>query len=188
MPYIIAAVVLIVAGLAFTLYQTSTLEQTEIAEVREAEPLPMDSTQSAQADGAMETSAETNSIAPSTPPDQNDPAVSQMNDAVQAADSSTGAYKDGTYSTVASYFTPRRTEHVMDITITLEDGIITSADVLYDGAEPKTPNHSSFDNALGAVVIGQPIEEVYLSRVGGASLTSDSFNEALTNVKAEASS
>jgi hypothetical protein len=34
-------------------------------------------------------------------------------------------------------------------------------------------------------VIGQPITEVSLSRVGGSSLTSDSFNEAVDNILAE---
>jgi len=189
MPYIIAAVVLIVAGVAFTLYQSNSAEEAPIVEVREAEPLPANSEEASE---LAETTPDSDSAATLTPSDtptnQNDPAVSQLNDELIANESSASDFADGTYTTVASYFTPRRTEHIMDITITLTDGVITDADIQYDGEAPKTPSHNNFDNAYKTAVVGQPIEEVFLSRVGGASLTSDSFNEAIEEVKAEARS
>lgn len=90
-----------------------------------------------------------------------------------------------TYTAGASYFTPRRTEHEMDITFTLEGTTVTDTTILYDGAPAATPNHSAFDNAYREVVIGQDINSIELSRVGGASLTSTAFNEAVAEVRAQ---
>jgi len=90
-----------------------------------------------------------------------------------------------TYSALASYFTPRRTGHEMLITLELEGETVVDADVTYDGATAQSPNHTSFDNAYATEVIGKNINDVQLSRVGGASLSSDAFNEAVADIKAQ---
>jgi hypothetical protein len=51
---------------------------------------------------------------------------------------------------------------------------------------PKTPSHTGFDTAYEAEVVGQPLDDLRLSRTGGASLTSDAFNEAVTDIKQQA--
>ena len=100
---------------------------------------------------------------------------------------STNTYANGSYTAESFYFTPRRTRHDMEITLEVEDDVVVDANVTYDGAPAETPNHTRFDEAYRAEVVGQRLEDVYLSRTGGASLTSDSFNEAVETIKAEAS-
>ncbi len=114
--------------------------------------------------------------------------VSEVVDTVAPNEDDVSSFVDGTYTTQTSYFTPRRTEHTMDVTFTLNDDIVTDVSILWDGsAEPKTPSHSGFDAAYKAEVVGRPLNEIFLSRVGGASLTSESFNEVIENVEIEAS-
>lgn len=83
-----------------------------------------------------------------------------------------------------TYLTPRRDEHEIEVTLTLDGPTITAADVSYDGGGPKSPNHESFDTAFEDVVIGQDVSDLSVSRVGGASLTSDAFNEAVEAIRA----
>jgi len=90
-----------------------------------------------------------------------------------------------TYTAQASYFTPNRTEHQMLITLELDGETVVDANVDYDGAAAQTPNHSNFDNAYASQVIGKNINDIQLSRVGGASLTSTAFNEGVAEIKAQ---
>jgi len=136
--------------------------------------------------------AEAESVAaellPSEPEVETNPVVSEVIEAPAAQVPETVAqFTDGTYTAPASYFTPRRTKHDMDITLTIVDDIITAAVITYDGGVAQTPIHSRFDEAYRAEIIGQPLEQVSLSRTGGASLTSGAFNEALVEIKTQAS-
>jgi hypothetical protein len=141
-----------------------------------------------ESDSPAPTEEETASL-PAADLPEDDPAVSGLNEELPMAETSMEAgFVDGSYTVEASYFTPRRTEHLMDITLTLENGIVTDASIIWDGdVTPKTPNHIAFDEAYKAEVVGQPINEIYLSRVGGASLTSEAFNEAVQEIQTEAS-
>lgn len=95
-------------------------------------------------------------------------------------------YTDGTYTKVATYRTPRNVAHDISVTLTLEGGIVTSADVRYNGIEAETSMHQNFESAWEPVVVGESLDSVTLSRVGGASLTSQAFNEAVAEIKVEA--
>ena len=97
------------------------------------------------------------------------------------------AYTDGTYTANASYFTPKRVQHNISVTLTINDDVITAADVLYDGAEARTPSHTNFDGAYEQIVLGVEIDDLDLARVGGASLTTTAFNETLADIATEAS-
>jgi hypothetical protein len=91
-----------------------------------------------------------------------------------------------TYTGSGSYLTPARTSHKIDVTLTLENGIVTAADVVYDGGTGySNPNQERFDGAFEAQVVGKPLNSISLSRVGGASLTSEAFNQAVASIKAE---
>jgi len=90
-----------------------------------------------------------------------------------------------TFVAEASYFTPRRTEHDLIITLELEGETIVASNITYDGGPAITPAHSGFDGAYSAEIIGQNINEIDLSRVGGASLTSVAFNEAVADIRAQ---
>lgn len=96
-------------------------------------------------------------------------------------------YRDGTYTANAEYYTPKRRKHVISVTLSLRDDVIAGADVQYDGAEAKTPSHIRFDGAYEALVLGVEMDDLDLSRVGGASLTTTAFNEALGDITSDAS-
>ena len=98
-----------------------------------------------------------------------------------------GIYTDGSYTVETSYFTPARTEHEMDITLVVENDVVTDATIIYDGGAPSTGHHRRFDSAYKSAVIGVPLASISLSRVGGASLTSESFNEAVDTIQQQAS-
>jgi hypothetical protein len=90
-----------------------------------------------------------------------------------------------TYTGSGTYLTPARTSHKIDVTLTVEGGIVTNADVVYDGgAGFSNPNQERFDGAYKAQVVGKSLSEISLSRVGGASLTSAAFNEAVASIRA----
>jgi hypothetical protein len=73
----------------------------------------------------------------------------------------------------------------MEVTLDLDGETIVDANVAYNGGTAQTPQHISFDEAYLTQVIGQDINNVQLSRVGGSSLTSAAFNEAVTDIKAQ---
>lgn len=117
-----------------------------------------------------------------------------MNMGMNAAADDAGAnmmsmmYVDGTYSSSATYLTPKRVEHEIAVELTVENDIVTDVIVRYNGEEAKTPMHQNFAGAWEEVVVGQSLDSIELSRVGGASLTSEAFNEAVADIKAEATS
>lgn len=142
MPYIIAAVVIIVLGVGFTLFGTNK----PVVE------------------------------APTTQtPLQEIPANSAL-------------YKNGLYTTVTTYRTPKQTEYQLNVALTITDDIVTDAVVTYSQGAEKDPNAKRFEDAYKAEVIGKSLDGINLSRVGGASLTTNAFNKALTEIKKQAQS
>lgn len=93
---------------------------------------------------------------------------------------------DGAHTTSVTYLTPARDEYLLDITLTTENGIIVDANIVYSQGSEIDPNAQRFEAAYKEVVIGQPIAGLEVSRVGGASLTSAAFNQALENIRSEA--
>ncbi len=91
-----------------------------------------------------------------------------------------------TYKARGEYLTPARTNHIIDVTLTLENGIVTAADVIYDEGDGfSNPHQQRFDGAYKAQVVGKRLDEINLSRVGGASVTSRSFNEVIADIEAQ---
>lgn len=94
------------------------------------------------------------------------------------------------YTSIASYITPARTTHEMNVELEITDGVVSNVNIKYDGKDQgfSNPNQERFDNAYKTEVIGKKLEEINLSRVGGASLTSQAFNEAIANIKNDTTS
>jgi formylmethanofuran:tetrahydromethanopterin formyltransferase len=97
-------------------------------------------------------------------------------------------YKDGSFSTDVTYLTPKRDEYGVNVSLTLKQDIITDAKVTYSNGAEKDPNAAKFEAAYKVQVIGKDIDTLELSRVGGASLTTGAFNNALVQIKADAKS
>lgn len=116
---------------------------------------------------------------------------SATNTGTEATDSSTpienvSQYKDGTYQATGSYSTPGGRESI-DVTVTLKDGAVEAIDVVGDATTGEAREYQAeFISAYKERVVGKDIEGVSLSRVAGSSLTSNGFNDAIDEIKAEA--
>jgi hypothetical protein len=99
-------------------------------------------------------------------------------------------YANGTYSEVTTYVAPSRSVHTVTTTVTITDDVITATAVTFSGDEHPTSTNwqSKFTAALQTAVVGKKITDVANSRIGGASLTSNAYNEALTKIKSSAQS
>lgn len=93
---------------------------------------------------------------------------------------------DGTHTTSATYRTPANNEYLLEVSVTTAAGIITDSNIVYSLGAENDPNAQRFEAAYKEVVIGQSISDLEVSRVGGASLTSAAFNEALAKIRSEA--
>jgi hypothetical protein len=91
------------------------------------------------------------------------------------------------FSAEATYLTPSRTSHKITVNLTVSAaGIITNSEVTYDdGAGYSNGHQERFDKAYMNQINGKALSEINLSRVGGASLTSEAFNEAITKIEAQ---
>lgn len=130
----------------------------------------------------------------STDDSTSETAAGESADSTEAAGSSEDAasgagseYADGTYSASGSYTTPGGQASV-DVTLTLDDGVISEVTV----ENPDTTNANSlryqqeFIDGIASEVVGVPIDEISVDRVGGSSLTSGGFTAAVETIKAEA--
>lgn len=171
MPYLIAFIIVIVAGVGFALFksdQTTTDTAPIVTQEATDTPEPMEPGTETETATLPETSPETSVVAP------------QLTDAANP-----DTIPDGTHTTSVTYFTPKRDEYRLDVSLTTQDGIVTDANVIYSQGAENDPNPKRFEGAYKEVVIGTPLTDLDLSRVGGASLTTDAFNEAVDNILAE---
>ena len=95
-------------------------------------------------------------------------------------------YRDGTYSSTESYYTPKRIKHDIEVTLDIENNVITGVDVKYDGNPAKSPSHRKFDSAYKQITTGVRIDELEASRIGGSTLTTYAFVDAIDNIREEA--
>jgi hypothetical protein len=99
-------------------------------------------------------------------------------------------YKDGSYTGAATYVAPDQQTHPVTVTLTLKNDIVTAGEVVYaaDVAGPSANYESRFAAEFKSQVIGQPLSSIHLSRVGGASLTTNAWNDAQAKIVAQAKS
>ena len=93
-------------------------------------------------------------------------------------------------NSTASYLTPRRTEHTVQVSLTLVNDMVIDAIVQFDNlpeGEFSNSNQERFHDVFTSEVIGKSIDDISLSRAGGASLTSNAFNEAVQTIRNEVS-
>lgn len=196
MPYLIAIAIVIVAGIGFTLFQsedstvTPPVTDTEITRdvnnqeaitstTSTPEPVTENNTPTPATEPAPAT---TNTAAKPTTPTQPAPAKPVETPAV-AYD-----YKNGTYSSKITYNVPDHKTYTMDVSLTIENDKVTSSNIVYSSNANGDGNTKKFNNAYSSQVIGKDIDSINLSRVGGASLTTNAFNNAVSAVKANAKS
>jgi uncharacterized protein with FMN-binding domain len=95
-------------------------------------------------------------------------------------------YTDGTYEATGGYTAPSGPEQVV-VEITLEDDIVTAVTVTPQATDGNAKQFQTrFADGIAAEVVGKDIDTLDVSRVGGSSLTSGGFNDALEQIKAQA--
>lgn len=99
---------------------------------------------------------------------------------------STADYADGTYTATGDYISPAGPSQVT-VEITLTDDEVTAVTVtpLSTNATAKG-FQTQFANGIADVIVGRDVDTLEVSRVGGSSLTSGGFNDAIEQIKAEA--
>jgi uncharacterized protein with FMN-binding domain len=108
--------------------------------------------------------------------------------ALSAEDYEAKAYADGTYSQKLVYEAPYGHREPMEVQMTLEYGIITDVNVSFEESNLTSEEYQDwFQEYYKNEVVGQVIEAVSLSRIGGASLTNNAFDASLERIKEEAS-
>lgn len=179
---IIAAVVVAALGAGFFLFTNTTPETTPDTS-DEVAARPTDETEDTTSEPVADTDLEDERAT-----EEDVTAVEVTTDAAAAVESSSTTYTDGTYTASASYLTPRRVAHEVGVTLTIENDVVVDSVVTFDGiaGEYSNDNQARFDQAYSAEVIGRPLEEISLSRVGSASLTSGAFNEAKAKIVTDA--
>ena len=96
------------------------------------------------------------------------------------------AYTDGTYEATGDYVSPAGPSQVT-VELTLEGDVVTDVTVTPLATDPTSKGfQTQFADGIAAAVVGQDIDTLNVSRVGGSSLTSGGFNDALEQIKADA--
>lgn len=189
-PIIAGIVIVIVAAVGFVLSRNGDVADIE-SSVEQSLPTnggPEPISGTAEDEGGEGANPDSSASLPMPVMDGDGPAVSEMVVEENSGTDVASLYVDGTYTADASYFTPRNTKHDIAVSLTLADNVVVAADVSYDGGDPKNGNHERFEAAFAAEVIGVALDDVSLSRTGGASLTSEAFNEAVASIKQSAAS
>ncbi len=95
-------------------------------------------------------------------------------------------YTDGTYAATVSYSVPRGSNK-LTAKLTISNGVVTAVSTTHDYTDRESGEFiSNFDAKIKASVVGKNISSLSLSRIGGASLTTRAFTNALTAIKNDA--
>ena len=112
--------------------------------------------------------------------------TSTESDSSTGGTTTSGSYADGTYDATADYQSPNGTETI-DVEITLADNIITAVTVTGNGESPDSQRYQGqFADGIAAEVVGVSIDDISVDKVAGSSLTSGGFNDAVEQIKADA--
>ena len=97
---------------------------------------------------------------------------------------SDSTYVDGIYTATGQY---GGLPSFITVTVTLIDDVITAVEVTPHATDPTSLDlQRRFAEAVPAVVVGKPIDEVYVDRLAGSSGTPVGFNAAIQQIKEQA--
>lgn len=95
-------------------------------------------------------------------------------------------YTDGSYTATGDYVSPAGPSQVT-VELTLEGDTVTAVTVTPLSDDPTASGfQGQFADGIADIVVGRDIDQLAVSRVGGSSLTSGGFNDALAQIKADA--
>lgn len=201
MPYIIAVLALVVVGVGFTLYQPPTpiVDQplgNDVADISDVNTDLSTSTEITDSTIVIEEASEyddeivdnspgqsNNQTATTPPPIQTKPATESNPKPVE--NTTVYDYLDGTYNSQISYRTPEG-NYSMNVTLTVMNDMVKTANTVFDSRTARDSYTKKFSKSYTTQVTGKDIDNINLSRVGGASLTSEAFNKAVADIKNQA--
>ena len=97
-----------------------------------------------------------------------------------------GPYTDGEYSATGEYQSPAGPESIK-VDVTLAGDVVTAVTVVGDATAGNAVRYQAqFAEGIAAEVVGVSIDELQVDKVAGSSLTSDGFNAAIEQIKADA--
>ena len=105
-----------------------------------------------------------------------------------SGDSSTAtSYKDGTYTASSSYNVPHGGQNSIKATITISGGKITAASATNSYTDRESGMYiDSFNIYVNSDATGQSLAGYSPNRIGGASLTTYAFSNAIDTIRAQA--
>lgn len=99
---------------------------------------------------------------------------------------STDIYKDGNYTAKGDYYTPGG-RGTIALNITIKANLITDVSIkMGEAGGVSIQYQDAFNAAYKVSVVSKNVNNVSLSRVAGASLTTDGFNTVLEQIKSDA--
>ena len=112
---------------------------------------------------------------------------SSASNSASGATTASSQYKDGTYTATSSYSVPHGARNGITSTIVVSGGKITSVTTSNDYSDRESGNYIDwFNQEISSTVTGQSLGDVSPSRVGGASLTTNAFNDTLDTIRSQA--
>jgi flagellar basal body-associated protein FliL len=137
-------------------------------------------------DAAATTTAVVKTATPTTTPSTSTTDSAAADPNATTSNSAATTYKNGTYTTEASYGSPGGTQKI-GVSITIAGDIVTDSTVTAEATDGEAQNYQQdFISAYKQLVVGKKIDTISLSRVSGSSLTSNGFNSALQAIEAQA--
>jgi cytoskeletal protein RodZ len=96
-------------------------------------------------------------------------------------------YTDGTYAVSETYVVPKGHTNTISLSITIQNDAISSVETDHQSVDQESTKYiSRFDSAVSGIVNGAKLDDAIQSRIGGASLTTSAFKDALELVRSQA--
>jgi uncharacterized protein with FMN-binding domain len=96
-------------------------------------------------------------------------------------------YADGTYVATVRYYVPDDGQNTLNASVTISNGAVSAASATDTYRDRKSKQYvDSFESGISSAAVGQPVANLSIGRIGGASLTSSAFNDALDTIRNEA--
>ncbi len=113
------------------------------------------------------------------------PTTSETSSATDGT-SSAASVKDGDYEAEGEYANPGG-QSMVKVELTLADGKISDITVTPEAANGTSKGfQAKFAGGISGEVVGKSLDELDVSKVSGSSLTSQGFNQAIEQIKADA--
>lgn len=114
------------------------------------------------------------------------PTTSETSSAANDGGTSAASFKDGDYEGSGEYSNPGGQSKVK-VDLTLADGKISDIKVTPEATNGTSKGYQQkFASGISDAVVGKSLDELKVSKVSGSSLTSQGFNQAIDQIKADA--